>query len=85
MDCDIGYLTMQIAVLEEQKRITEDEAAETEAAENAENETQPSDDSAEPAAKSDGVREKPDINDVPMEENQVNCFLSFMFQISSFV
>ncbi|GKV01920.1 hypothetical protein SLEP1_g14431 [Rubroshorea leprosula] len=55
---------MPIALLEEQKK---------EAAEKAEDETEPGDTDpslAEPAAKSDGFDEKPDINDVPMEENQ---------------
>ncbi|XP_044494930.1 uncharacterized protein DDB_G0287625-like isoform X2 [Mangifera indica] len=56
---------MPIAVLEEQKR-----AAEIEAAENAENEAKPTDTETS-AHRSDGFDEKPDINDVPMEENQV--------------
>lgn len=55
---------MPIAVLEEQKR-----AAEIEAAENAENEAKPTDTETS-AHRSDGFDEKPDINDVPMEENQ---------------
>ncbi|KAJ0018466.1 hypothetical protein Pint_09709 [Pistacia integerrima] len=57
-----------IAVLEEQKK-----AAESEAEENAENEAKPTDmepSAVEPAPRSDGFDEKPDINDVPMEENQ---------------
>lgn len=61
---------MQIAVLEEEKR-----ALEYEAADNHDNEAKPIDtdqNTAEPTAKTNGVDEKPDINDVPMEENQVN-------------
>ncbi|XP_059663929.1 uncharacterized protein LOC132309627 [Cornus florida] len=54
-----------IAVLEEQKN---------EDAENADDETKPSDtepNAVEPTSKSDGSDEKPDINDVPLEEHQV--------------
>lgn len=57
-----------IAVLEEQKR-----AAENEAAENADNDAKPTDtdpSAAEPDPRNDGFDGKPDINDVPMEENQ---------------
>ncbi|ESR63084.1 hypothetical protein CICLE_v10016689mg [Citrus x clementina] len=57
-----------IAVLEEQKR-----AAENEAAENAENDAKPTNtdpSAAEPVPRNDGFDGKPDINDVPMEENQ---------------
>uniref|UniRef100_A0A5B6YJH1 Uncharacterized protein n=1 Tax=Davidia involucrata TaxID=16924 RepID=A0A5B6YJH1_DAVIN len=53
-----------IAVLEEQKN---------EAAEKVDDEAKPSDiepNAAEPTSKSDGFDEKPDINDVPMEESQ---------------
>ncbi|XP_034698380.1 uncharacterized protein LOC117923963 isoform X3 [Vitis riparia] len=53
-----------IAVLEEQKR---------EDAEKADDEAKPSDadlSAAEPTLKTNGFDEKPDINDVPMEENQ---------------
>ncbi|MBA0695171.1 hypothetical protein Goari_005403 [Gossypium aridum] len=62
-------LTVQIAVLEEQKR----EAAENEAAENVDDEAKPSESDpsvAEPTSRTDGFDEKPDINDVPMEENE---------------
>lgn len=60
---------ISIAVLEEQN---------TEAAEKVEDEAKPADSdptsaeptSAEPASKSNDIDEKPDINDVPMEENQ---------------
>ncbi|EOY28863.1 hypothetical protein SCA6_020505 [Theobroma cacao] len=58
-----------IAVLEEQKK----EAAENEADENVDDETKQSeaDPSApEPTSRNDGFDEKPDINDVPMEESQ---------------
>ncbi|MBA0778844.1 hypothetical protein Gotri_006659 [Gossypium trilobum] len=62
-------LIVQIAVLEEQKR----EAAENEAAENVDDEAKPSESDpsvAEPTSRTDGFDEKPDINDVPMEENE---------------
>ncbi|KAA3478548.1 putative serine/threonine-protein kinase isoform X1 [Gossypium australe] len=58
-----------IAVIEEQKR----EAAENEAAENVDDEDKPSESDpsvAEPTSRTDGFDEKPDINDVPMEENE---------------
>ncbi|KAK8294362.1 hypothetical protein V6Z12_D06G252000 [Gossypium hirsutum] len=58
-----------IAVLEEQKR----EAAENEAAENVDDEAKPSESDpsvGEPTSRTDGFDEKPDINDVPMEENE---------------
>lgn len=66
---------MQVAVLEEQKN----EAAENEGAEKVEDESKPIDaDSsvAEPTHKNETMDEKPDINDVPMEESQVNICLS---------
>jgi len=62
---------MQIAVLEEQKKAAEpeesadDEAKPTSADENTE----------EQARRTDGYGEKPDINDVPVDENQVCRFL----------
>ncbi|KAK2653017.1 hypothetical protein Ddye_012873 [Dipteronia dyeriana] len=59
-----------IAVLEEQKK-----ASEIEAAENPNNEAKPADteaNTAEPTHRTCGFDEKPDINDVPMEENQDN-------------
>lgn len=59
-----------IAVLEEQKK-----ASENEAVENPDNEAKPTDtdpNMVEPTPKTDGFDEKPDINDVPMEENQDN-------------
>ncbi|KAA8515577.1 hypothetical protein F0562_018812 [Nyssa sinensis] len=55
-----------IAVLEEQKN---------EAADKVDDEAKPSDtepNAAEPTSKSDGFGEKPDINDVPMEESQAS-------------
>lgn len=56
----------QIAVLEEQKKEAEENTDDDEA------KLAESDDNAEEeASKSDGNGEKPDINDVPMEENQV--------------
>ncbi|KAK8591892.1 hypothetical protein V6N13_062488 [Hibiscus sabdariffa] len=58
-----------IAVLEEQKG----EAAENEAAEDVDDEAKPSETDpsvAEPTSRNDGFDEKPDINDVPMEENE---------------
>ncbi|XP_034698379.1 uncharacterized protein LOC117923963 isoform X2 [Vitis riparia] len=58
------WSNLQIAVLEEQKR---------EDAEKADDEAKPSDadlSAAEPTLKTNGFDEKPDINDVPMEENQ---------------
>ncbi|TXG69691.1 hypothetical protein EZV62_004626 [Acer yangbiense] len=57
-----------IAVLEEQKK-----ASEIEAVENPDNEVKPADteaNTAEPTPRTGGFDEKPDINDVPMEENQ---------------
>lgn len=65
---------MQIAVLEEQKN----EAAENEATDNVEDEALESDDvepSSTVATKGELQDEKPDINDVPMEESQVNYIL----------
>lgn len=56
---------MQIALLEEQK----DDTAEDEAAENVTDEAKPIE--TDPS-KDENLDEKPDINDVPMEENQVN-------------
>ncbi|XVF27983.1 hypothetical protein REPUB_Repub14bG0156400 [Reevesia pubescens] len=58
-----------IAVLEEQKK----EAEENEAAENVDDEAKPSEtdhSAAEPTSRNDGLDEKPDINDVPMEESE---------------
>lgn len=72
---------MQIAVLEEQKN----EATEQEDAEKVEEEPKPTDvdsSAAEPARKNETLDEKPDINDVPMEESQVLlclCLHYFMF------
>ena len=63
---------MQIAVLEEQK----EEAAENEAAESIDDEAKPSGagpSAAEPTSGNGGFDEKPDINDVPMEESEVSC------------
>ncbi|GLU15640.1 hypothetical protein SLE2022_321130 [Rubroshorea leprosula] len=58
-----------IALLEEQKN----EDAENEATEKVEDEAKPTDNNpsvTEPAHKSNGFNEKPDINDVPIEESQ---------------
>ena len=60
---------MQIAVLEEQKT----DSAEDEAAEKVDDEAKPIDVDADASTKDGGLDEKPDINDVPMEENQVKC------------
>lgn len=66
---------MQIAVLEEQKN----EAAENEAADKVEDEANKSNDvepgSAVASSKGELQDEKPDINDVPMEESQVIYFV----------
>ena len=62
---------MQIAVLEEQKK----EAEENVDDEAKSNEVDPS--AAEPTSRNDGFEEKPDINDVPMDESQVSSMLSF--------
>ncbi|XP_057429483.1 uncharacterized protein LOC130722683 [Lotus japonicus] len=58
-----------VAVLEEQRN----EAAENEAAEKVEDESKPIDvdsSAAEPTQKNETLDEKPDINDVPMEESE---------------
>ncbi|KAJ6999331.1 hypothetical protein D5086_007714 [Populus alba] len=58
-----------VDLLERQKK----EAEEQEASEKFDDESKPSDtdpNAAEPVSKSDSADEKPDINDVPMEENQ---------------
>lgn len=62
---------MQVAVLEEQKN----EATEDEVAEKVEDESNPIEadsSAAEPTSKNETLDEKPDINDVPMEESEVN-------------
>lgn len=67
---NLVYLMMQIAVLEEQKI----EATENESAEKVEEEPKTTDvdsSAAEPTCKNETLDEKPDINDVPMEESQV--------------
>ena len=69
----VSCIIKQIALLEEQQN---------EAAEQIEEEANLID--TEPAAteattKDEGLDEKPDINDVPMEENQVNCLPFHMF------
>ncbi|XP_038995628.1 uncharacterized protein LOC120119906 isoform X2 [Hibiscus syriacus] len=63
------YVLLWIAVLEEQER----EAAENESADNVDDEAKPSEGDprvAEPTSRNDGFDEKPDINDVPMEESE---------------
>jgi len=85
-------LVVQIAVLEEQKN----EDAENEAAEQVDDDDDDDDDddkqididpnATESTARVEVLDEKPDINDVPMEENQVKWLLiSFLFYISSFL
>lgn len=72
---------MQVAVLEEQRN----EAAENEAAEKVEDESKPIDvdsSAAEPTQKNETLDEKPDINDVPMEESEVN--ICYLFSFTSF-
>ena len=59
---------MQIAVLEEQK----DDTVEEDAAEKATDEAKPID--SDQSTKDENLDEKPDINDVPMEENQVRHY-----------
>lgn len=54
-------------MLEDQKKETEENTDEEDEAKPADSE----DNAGEQASKSDGNDEKPDINDVPMEENQV--------------
>lgn len=63
-------------MLEEQKN----EAVENEAVEKVEDEDKPVD--TDPSTKGEVLDEKPDINDVPMEESQVTmsflfCFIAF--------
>lgn len=67
---------MQIAVLEEQKN----EAVENETIEKVEDEDKPVD--TDLSTKGEVLDEKPDINDIPMEESQVTmsflfCFIAF--------
>lgn len=69
----VSCLIKQIALLEEQQN---------EAAEQVEEEANLIDTETaetEAAAKDEGLVEKPDINDVPMEENQVNCLPFYIF------
>nr|KYP62694.1 hypothetical protein KK1_017241 [Cajanus cajan] len=59
----------QVALLEEQRN----EAAENEGAEKVDDDSKPIDSdsgAADPARKNETLDEKPDINDVPMEESQ---------------
>ncbi|EXB41546.1 hypothetical protein L484_013620 [Morus notabilis] len=62
--CCFKYYLQMIAVLEEQK----DDSAEEEAAEKTMDEAKPID--ADQSTKDENLDEKPDINDVPMEETQ---------------
>ncbi|KAF9683316.1 hypothetical protein SADUNF_Sadunf04G0000800 [Salix dunnii] len=67
----IGYL---VDLIERQKKEAEEQE---EASEKFDDESKPSDSephAAEPVSKSDSADEKPDINDVAMEENQVNGY-----------
>lgn len=67
---NLNCLLMQVAALEEQKN----EATENEGAEKVEDESKLVDadsSAAEPTSKNETFDEKPDINDVPMEENEV--------------
>ena len=69
---------MQVALLEEQKN----EAAENEGTEKVDEESKPIDadsGAAEATHKNETLDENPDINDVPMEESQVNLFMSLLF------
>lgn len=62
---------MQIAVLEEQRK---------EADENTDVEAKPSEadpSAVEPTSRNDGLDEKPDINDIPMDESQVSSKMLF--------
>ncbi|TKY72220.1 hypothetical protein E2542_SST00959 [Spatholobus suberectus] len=64
-----------VALLEEQRN----EAVENEGAEKVDDESKPIDadsGAAEPTRKNETLDEKPDINDVPMEESQVNLCMS---------
>lgn len=62
------HLILQVAVLEEQK----DDTVEEDAAEKATDDAKPID--TDQSTKDENLDEKPDINDVPMEENQVRHY-----------
>lgn len=64
---NFGHLTKQIALLEEQQL----EAAEQVEDESNSIDNEPTETEATP--KNEVLDEKPDINDVPMEENEVKC------------
>lgn len=68
-------LTTQVDLLEKQKK----EAEEQEALEKVDDESKLNDTDpiAELVSRSDSAEEKPDINDIPMEENEVNWLMNF--------
>lgn len=68
----VSCLIKQIALLEEQQN----EAAEQVEDEANSIETEPAE--TEATAKDEGLDEKPDMNDVPMDENQVNFLPLFI-------
>ena len=68
----VSCLIKQIALLEEQQN----EAAEQVEDEANSIETEPAE--TEATTKDEGLDEKPDMNDVPMAENQVNCLPLFI-------
>jgi hypothetical protein len=80
-------LAVQIAVLEEQKiEDLENEAAEKVDDDDDDKQIDIDSNATESTAKVEVLDEKPDINDVPMEESQVNWIhISFLFCISSFM
>lgn len=70
----LGCLMMQVALIEEQTN----EAAENEGADKVEDEAKPIDidpSAAEGTRNGEILDDKPDINDVPVEESQVNFYL----------
>ena len=68
-----GEWLHQTAALEEQKN----ESAEEVDAEDESNSSETKPEAAEPDSKSDGINEKPDMNDVPAKENKVIAWLLF--------
>jgi hypothetical protein len=72
---------MQVDLLEKQKK----EAEEQEALEKVDDESKlnDTDPKAELVSKSDSAEEKPDINDIPMEENEVTWLMNFYSYLPS--
>lgn len=72
---------MQVDLLEKQKK----EAEEQEALEKVDDESKlnDTDPKSELVSKSDSAEEKPDINDIPMEENEVNWLMNFYSYLPS--